>query len=432
MKAYSVVSAMVGILLCGAWIIAVSGASAERLRPNRPNPSPGGPQARLAGEPPCAWKSKTTPELNNVFAPDTNAVYWTTDFTYRPGMQIVLSGRYPAARYMSFNVYDGQGSSLTNVRASSITDYKIAAQPGHENPFVTGGASGGAYELTLRADPENGSGNVLALVSPGTAAGTRGSFIMRIYLGRENVLLPQVSVRFGDTGATTPLNTCPQDFRPKPLPDVRRVKRTCRPAECLVFYRSAAGGATLYPNADSAYVHAFVQPPQGDNVIVVRGKAPSSPEGTDPPAWNERGNGYDVRYWSMCSNLVDDPQPVVINKISKAVTYEGCATNVDQGVVAGGYYTFVVGREDQRRAVESLRLPGVTFLPLSLRFPEHMHALVLRNMLPGIGFSQSTTRVDADSGLPSDAAEQMGAYYPTAKLCLFRELERAGPTGCLQ
>lgn len=432
MVTYSVTAKMVGLLLCGAWIVAMSSASAERLRPHHPNESSGNQQTQFANDLPCAWKYKTTPEINNVYAPDTNAVYWTTDFTYRPGMQIVLSGRFPDARYMSFNVYDGHGSSLSNVQASSIADYKIAALPGHENPFVTGGAAGGAYELILRADPENGSGNVLPLVSPGTAAGTPGSFIIRLYLGRENVLLPKVSVRFGDTGAATPLNTCSQNFRPKPLPEIRRLKRTCRPVECLTFYRSPAGGANLYPNADSAYVHAFVEPPQGDNLIVVRGKAPSSPDGSNPPAWNERGNGYDVRYWSMCSNLVDDPQPVVINKVSSSITYEGCATNVDAGVVVGGYYTFVVGREDQRLAVGNLKLPGVTFLPLSSQFPEHMHMLILRNMLPGIGFSQSTTRVDAASGLPSDAAEQMDDYYPTAKLCSFSELERAGPTKCLR
>ncbi len=39
---------------------------------------------------------------------------WVQSFVVPPNLRIVLSGRYPDARYASFNVYTGGGSTFTS------------------------------------------------------------------------------------------------------------------------------------------------------------------------------------------------------------------------------------------------------------------------------------------------------------------------------
>lgn len=84
------------------------------------------PAAGAATFPGCSWPVESTPTNANVLYPDSNSTYWTTPYRVKPGMQIVLRGRYPTARYFSIQAYDNnaQPYSVRGV-SSSLTDYQI-------------------------------------------------------------------------------------------------------------------------------------------------------------------------------------------------------------------------------------------------------------------------------------------------------------------
>src|SRR3954451_20604952 len=50
--------------------------------------------------------TKTDPAVVNVAYPDEAAIYWSGRYQAVPGTRLRITGKYPHARYMSFNVYD--------------------------------------------------------------------------------------------------------------------------------------------------------------------------------------------------------------------------------------------------------------------------------------------------------------------------------------
>src|SRR5919206_157507 len=50
--------------------------------------------------------TKFDPATVNVAYPDQAAVYYSGAYAAVPGTRLRITGRYPHARYMSFNVYD--------------------------------------------------------------------------------------------------------------------------------------------------------------------------------------------------------------------------------------------------------------------------------------------------------------------------------------
>src|SRR4029079_11360346 len=63
-----------------------------------------------------------------------------------PGGELVLHGRYPHARYMSFNAYNAQVQPV-----DGLADVTIAPDPGSTNPFLAGAdRTAAARDYTLR------------------------------------------------------------------------------------------------------------------------------------------------------------------------------------------------------------------------------------------------------------------------------------------
>src|SRR3954451_4605949 len=83
--------------------------------------------------------TKTDPATVNVAYPDEAAIYWTARYQAVPGTRIRITGRYPHARYMSFNVYDNAQRPL-----DALADVELAPDAGSANPFVAGASRGGA------------------------------------------------------------------------------------------------------------------------------------------------------------------------------------------------------------------------------------------------------------------------------------------------
>ena len=89
------------------------------------------------------------------------------------GLQITLSGRYPESRYMSFAVYDENGTSFTaNGVSSSLTDYQIMPDPGSVNPWQQVARPGGAFTVTLQGDVTPNLANALPIAPNASSAGT--------------------------------------------------------------------------------------------------------------------------------------------------------------------------------------------------------------------------------------------------------------------
>ncbi len=406
-----------------------------------------------ASFPYCSWWAKTTPETLNVAFPDAAATYWTTPFYAEEGLEIKLEGQYPDARYMSFNVYDEAGGSFeTNGVSSGIADFEIAPSAGSANPFQTGGGAGGSFAVTLSGAAKPGDVNTLPLAPEGEAGGEKGAplgFILyRVYLptgGNATVPLPKITVV--KDGKPTALPRCPtpkgksiatlQGKRTgKAIKALLRLGKAldrgsegtspCRATECppaLKFFRaSAAATNSFFPNVDNAYVSALFRPLPG-KVIVVRGKAPTSPSGTSPVPWPEQS--LQLRYWSLCNNVYRSPWPVVANAEAGGGTEYGCVPNYETKLNAAGEYAYVVARPAQREAVERA---GGTFIPLSTSEPSARQILIFRNMLPNESFTHAVQDAPQNAS-PAGAAKAMGAYYPRAYRCTLAQFE-AGSRAC--
>lgn len=93
----------------------------------------------------CGWVGKDNPDLVNIAFPDEGAHYWGSVALGIPETGLILRGRYPDARYFSFNVYDATLSPT-----DSIADREIAPSSG-VNPFAAPSASSSPASPALPA-----------------------------------------------------------------------------------------------------------------------------------------------------------------------------------------------------------------------------------------------------------------------------------------
>lgn len=446
MSARRVACALITTLAASlCWLIAPGAASAATPFPH------------------CSWWLKTTPQTANVAFPDAAATYWTTPFKVEPGTSIQVDGTYPDARYMSFNVYDSAfGSFTTNGLSSGLADYLISPATGSVNPFQTAGSPGGAFTLTLSGDAQPGQADTLPLAPSTATSGQLGYLVFRVYLpngGNDTVTLPKLTLI--QNGVSTPLSGCSARTRTEvagatsstasavagslaagtgstadgsTTAAVRGLSSTtssassstapCRGSACppeLKFFRAKASTTNgFFPNVDNAYVSALFRPRSG-TVIVVRGRAASSPSGDSPVPWPQ--TGLSLRYWSLCNNIYRKPWPVVANPLPGGKVQYGCAADDATKLDSRGRYAFVVAPESARAAV---RAAGGTFIPLSATQPRARQILIFRNMLPNSAFTHAVQDV-AEDGKPSSAAKTMGAYYPRAYRCTLAQFAAKSP-----
>ncbi|MCX4090973.1 hypothetical protein [Nocardia sp. alder85J] len=393
------------VLSVGVTVVAATGIGATA--------SAGEPVAQPDSS--CAWNAEVSPrtiEQVNVALPDTGAWYWIMPYQVRPGTTITVTGRFPQARYMSFNTYDARFSSFTaGGVASALPDYRIEADPGTNNPWQHPG-EGGAYTVTVAATA--GGPNTLPLAPDGVRSGN-GYLILREYLpaGGAGPVLPEV--RISDESGTRTLGSCVGGGGV-----LGAVSQVLGDAGIGLPGKLSGGqefrrvsGAGAFPNVDNAYLSATFTPPADGRVMVVRGRAPKAPAGTEPTVWPP-GSGTDVRYFSFCTNLAMLPGPVVVNPAADGSADNGCRTDEQTALDAAGDYTFVVGTEAQRAEIEAV--PGATFVPMSVAHPATPEVMLVRNMLPAGEFPYAVQQVPVD-GTAEQAAGIMGPYYPHATLC---------------
>lgn len=420
------------------------------------------PAAPTGGVPSCAWPVITNAEQFNVAYPDTSATYWTTPFQYQPGMTLTVSGSFPESRFFSLNTYDDTfGAFTVNGVSSALVDYQIDPESGSANPWQETPDPGQPERYTVVAQDEiPGTGNVLPIAPSGTPANSLGYLIMRVYLPEgefSDVPLPSITAA-GPAGAVT-IEPCAEGQRTPPdqvndaLPPALQQAVTtsahqqsdakdpagggsgpCRGDACpprLAFFRATAAATNaVFPNSATAYVSAIMRPRSG-RVVVVRGKAPRTPArpapGTEPVVWPQQR--YQLRYFSLCTNLYRRPWPVVLNTVPSGATDPGCRADNETAVDGKGRYHYVVARERQQRLVENWR--WATFVPSANRERRLRELLILRNMLPAPGFSRSAASAPQNSR-PAAAAKAMRAYYPRAVSCPVDVYRAGGPNSCFR
>jgi hypothetical protein len=415
-------------LLCSLTATAVIAACGQDTAAHA---APG--QAALV-TPACSWHEDSV-QNDNTAGPDSAATYWVISFKVQDGLRIVLDGRYPDSRYISLETYSSSGGLFsTNGVPSALADYRIAPDPGSVNPWQRApgqaGHVGDAYTVTLESDVAPSQANMLPLAPAGTAAGTTGYLIYRVYLpahGGSSLTPPVVTFTLG--GASKQVPACPPatTATSSATPGAAITPSAATPSaatQSVQFARKAI--LDFFLNADSGYLEATVTPPGDGDVLVIRGKAPTTPRGDHPSPWPAAG--IDMQYWSLCNVVVIGQHPLVANPLPDGTVDYGCRYDDEVTLDRDGYYTFVVGTEAQRAAID--QIPGATFLPFSTAYPTTKHVLMLRNMLVNPSFAEAVQNVP-ENGSPASAAAVMGAYYPRAAICPLATLASNGPAACL-
>src|SRR4051794_1010829 len=387
---------------------------------------PAGAAAQDGIDQTCALTlTKFDPATVNVAYPDDSAQYYSGAYQLAPGTRIRIHGRFPHARYMSFNVYDAAQRPL-----DGLADVNIVPDAGSGNPFRFGAERGGEdhrdYTVFIDTGPkpaQRAPNTLYTGTGQNGAPNTSGTFIYRIYIpdkGRDDtggVGLPTVTVEPADGSGQPASSPCTNVAKPavggvndavsqQALPD-RPPSPSAAPKwrKFVNVGSSVAIGVTGSPqvgpadldqlggsggflsNLDNAYVSAFIDR-SGGQVVVTRFRAPTFPD-TRPPA--DRMPDGQLRYWSLCTN---DPA---------TQRFVACL-NDDRSIVApDGFVNYVVSTPEQRPA-NATRACYVNWLPWG---PSSRGVMIYRNMLPAASFDESIQRAKPDHEL-----ETMGEYLP--------------------
>lgn len=195
-----------------------------------------------------------------------------------------------------------------------------------------------------------------------------------------------------------------------------------------------------FPNPANRYIAAGALTYQPSRIVVVRGKAavfPDTYQGDSIFAAANPPGPIQLRYWSMCNNVEMTPYPVVL-----------CSADYATVLDDAGYYTYVMSLD----ASGTQPSTPPTWLPVEATWlpwgpTDQPNILILRNMLPASGFTQTVQgaeaagcTIDNQSGTSVPYAAQltasqcagrvMGAYYPRIAYCDQDLFVRKGWQGC--
>ena len=370
--------------------------------------------------PGCAFPIIVNQQDANVAYPDTNSTYWAMPTNFAVGDVITITGEFAYARYMSFNSYDPTGSSVGGLR-----DTEILADTGSINPYLPG--------QSLTGTPRQYTVNVNVTATPQLTSPIAGSIdvlpgagwlLIRVYVPFDSaspsggVPIPSMTVNSVTTPGCTTFSSEPAIVAIAAVVMRSALADAVPPAEVPEF--SFSGGGGLFPNADNKYVYATTEW-KPERLILVRGLAPTFPNTPGQPLYPEQ----QLRYWSMCTNLLVTPAPVV-----------ECARDSETVLDSRGYYLYVISADADRPTEASISRDSGTWLkwfgPIGEALPNDAKPfgnLILRNMLPNASFANAVQNIPITQ---SNAAARttMGEYYPEATYCQRSFFERYGAAAC--
>ncbi|HKP90858.1 MAG TPA: hypothetical protein VJT75_12905 [Thermoleophilaceae bacterium] len=381
--------------------------------------------------------TKFDPATVNVAYPDEAAVYYSGAYSAVPGTRLRITGRYPHARYMSFNVYDNIQRPL-----DALADVQVRPDGGSVNPFVRGASrTAKRRSYTAFVDfgpiPKKRARNTLytGTGQDGTP-NLDGTFIYRVYVPDRGldeaggVGVPTVTLELKSSGQRPPDSVCSGFAKPsgasvnqqvaasnglpaatpspgRSPPVWRKFVNLPRSfAETILdneytdparrSYESSdaydlGGKGGFLSNIHNAYLYTPIAKDNG-LVLATRLRAPTFPN-TRPPA--RRMPGGQLRYFSMCQNE------------SQSQRFIACKTD-DQTTVGGdGFANYVVSTPSERPA-NARAACGVTWIPWG---PQAGGVLIYRHMLPNPTFGQAIQRVPEQG----KEAAVMGQYMPRSR-----------------
>ena len=393
-----------------------------------------------AEDPPqdCFWTSVFDEENGNLFYPDTGVNYYLGRVNLPPGGELVIRGRYPHARYMSFNAYNEQFQPT-----DALADVEIAPERRSTNPFVAGNRRAlPRRDYTVHVVPdalaEKRERNTVYLGADGRPSHA-ASIVYRVYLpdrGQDQfggVDLPEVAIRLPDgseieqPAACTALTDQPstgitetdQRSGGPAVPNYTTATRRPRwerffnvPRTMLNQFSATLADAYgaesrggFFSDGNNAYVYAFMAREFGP-VLVLRGRVPRVPPTYD----GERrfGSGQ-LRYWSLCTVSM---QPYGVTDTI------GCTNDAWLTTGRKRWFTIVISTP-QARPANARKGCGVTWLPFGAR---PTAALVMRNQLASPGFDRAIQKVRK----PGTEREVMGDYLPRGRYLSTEKFEKHG------
>jgi hypothetical protein len=382
--------------------------------------------------------ARSSPAVANVAFPDEAAIYYLGAYVAVPGLRLRIHGRFPHARYMSFNLYDLEARPI-----DALADVELNPDPGSSNPFAPGAdRTGEARDYTVFVDfgapPATRAPNtVYAGAGQGGTPNIAGLLIYRIYLpdaGRNDtgdVGLPTVTLQTAN-GGPAPRSACADLQRqsvPKalndgiaasnglPIPEVGEVPGTNPPrwAKFTSLPRTVTDALFVNPYADAfraladtlpidqlggaggflsnthnAYMTTATNRSRG-RVLITRMRAPTFADTRPGPS---RMPTAQLRYFSFCQNEIATQR------------FIACVTDDRTAVGRDGYMTFAVSTPADRPA-NATAACGVTWLPWG---PVQEGILIYRHMLPDPGFGQAIQRTAR-----LQEAKVMGEYLPVSR-----------------
>jgi hypothetical protein len=370
------------------------------------------------------WTAYPGNKLSTLALPDyySNYIAYSFDASQQPHTGLCITGDFPNARYMSFNIYaTKEGTSL-----GARTDYQITTQTPNGNPFVAGSRETPEQkcQYVVHVQPVSDSDDKRQKQSAQSAPQNLLTFDPNELKDGQLTVIIRYYVPQPDECGGVPLPTVeaydinnPDQRLPLPeaLPDrmllhepifqhrMEPIFHSARGDE-LRFYHVAGGGQ--FNNADNIYLISAVKKVDGqDNVVILRVKPPTYPVTTDE---------FDqaiVRYWSFNQGDPDSSTPVGMR-------------DAEFRPAKDGFVYIVMGNESFRDKAER---SGYNFMLWKAN--KEQAVILYRNMLTIQQYRGSIARVpqlpqaDRSSIVPWDekllvsheASRHIGDYAPVGR-----------------
>lgn len=382
----------------------------------------------------CSWSLHVSGDELNAVAPDEAAQYWAAGMPLPRGGQLQIAGRFPHARYLSFNTYDETFQEIDD-----INDAQIEPDHGSVNPFRPGAdRRAERRRFTLRMQPGvvpamKPRPNTLYTGRPEGSQPQGAALVIRIYRpdralgGTGGVSLPKLTIVDPD-GTRTAVPDCPypdgqlglltqllalSGAPPAPATGVGALGRAVPrwsvtispPANVanLTLDTEVAHGLAgptsdaleqLFPrggfgtNADSAYMSTTFSSEFGP-VLAFRGRGPTFPKTF---AGQRRMGRGQVRYWSLCTN-------------GHGGQFYDCRAD-DQIPLRRGRYLIAISTAAARPS-NATRRCGVAWIAAG---PDPQSILALRHILPAPTFAHAIHTAE-----PGTEEATLGGFYPRGR-----------------
>lgn len=262
--------------------------------------------------PDSVWQVFPGKDRRTLALPDFYSDYFAYSYETLnyPDTGLRITGDFPLARYMSFNLY----AMRTGTSLGALTDYQIRTRGGNVNPFVAGSDAlpekrqyvinvqptqdtTGATDAEQTPPGPDAPDNLLTFNPSDLKAGLL-TIIIRYYVPQaeqRSMPLPQMQAYSLIDNQNLPLPpSYPQRMELNEPILRKRLDKIFQTVsgDALRFYHVGGGGQ--FNNADNLYLISGVENVDGRNTVVIMK--------VRPPAYPRTNEEYDkvaVRYWSV-------------------------------------------------------------------------------------------------------------------------------------